>query len=161
MSRTSRAGAAPRFLAPLLAALFLSSCAGAKDRSYATHAEAAAAGEARSGSLPSWVPAGATALRLAGDPEGEHFLRFDLPAEEAATLKAGLLRVPDAQVATLPLFSPRGAEWWFPALSALSPGTPGAVAAEVFSGTGAPVGQRTWLAFDTGSATVWVWARGG
>lgn len=161
MSRPTRADAALRLLGPLLAALVLPSCGAPPDRSYATHAEAVAAGEARSGSLPSWVPAGATALRLSGDPKGEHFVRFDLPAGEAAALKASLLRVPDAQVATLPLFSPRGAEWWFPALSALSPGAPGAVEAEVFSGTGAPVGQRTWLAFDTRSLTVWVWARGG
>ena len=149
-------------LLALLPGLLLTSCGGSvPERSYATHAEAVAAGEAGSGALPGWVPTAATALRLSGNPRGEHFLRFDLPAAEAAALKAALVRVPDAQVATLPLFSPSGAEWWFPALSALSPGDPGAVAAEVFSGTGAPVGQRTWLAFDTRSASVWVWSRGG
>lgn len=156
----------PAFLLVLLLALLpvllLPACGGSsRERSYATHAEAVAAGEAGSGALPSWVPSAATSLRLAGDPQAEHFLRFDLPAADAAALKAALLRVPDAQVATLPLFSPSGAEWWFPALSALSPGDPAAVKAEVYSGTGAPVGQRTWLAFDTRTAAVWVWSRGG
>lgn len=151
----------PALLAVLvLLSLPLASCAAPKARAYATRAEAEAAGEARSGALPAWVPPSATALRLAGDADRERWLRFDLPPKDAASLKARLLRVPDAQVATLDLFSPRGADWWFPALAAVRPGDASAVAAEVYSGSGAEVSARTWLAFDTGSPAVWVWSRG-
>lgn len=152
-----------RLLLPALVALLAllsASCAAPRSRAYATRADAEAAGETGSGALPAWVPASATALRLAGSADGERWLRFDLPPGDAAALKARLLRVPDAQVATLDLFAPRGADWWFAALAAARPDEPGAVVAEVYSGSGAEVSTRTWLAFDTRSDSVWVWSRG-
>lgn len=139
----------------LLAGLFPSCGGGGVDSSYATRAEAGT-------SVPAWVPAAATELKLRSEGEaGAFWLRFRLPPSDRPALEAELLRIPDGQVATLTFRAPKGADWWFRGLVQVVPARETTVvAADVFSGAGRAVPQRTFLAFDRSSDTVYAWASG-
>lgn len=140
----------------LLAGLALG-CGGgaAPDPGFATRAEA---GEA----VPAWVPSGATELKHRHEEgSGAFWLRFRLPAADRPSLEAELLRIPDGQVATLTFRAPKGADWWFRGLVQVVPARETTVvAADVFSGAGRTVPQRTFLAFDRNSDTVYAWSSG-
>ena len=112
--------------------------------------------------VPAWVPASATELRILTEGEGgAYWLRFRAPASERPALEAELLRIPDGQVATLTFRAPKGADWWFRGLVQVVPAREtSVVAADVFSGAGRAVPQRTFVAFDRASDTVYAWAAG-
>lgn len=144
-----------RLALALLVAAATACSGGAATREFATRAEAG-------GAVAAWVPAAATELKLATDGEGGAFwLRFRLPAGERPGLEAALVRIPDGQVATLTFRAPKGVDWWFRGLVQVVPARETTVvAADVFSGTGAPVPQRTFVAFDRASETVYAWSAG-
>jgi len=152
-----------RRLAPLAALVLLASlaslaaCGGAPpaDASYATRAEA---GEA----VPAWVPATATELKTRSEEgSGAFWLRFRLPPADRPDLQAELLRIPDEQVATLTFRAPKGADWWFRGLVQVVPARETTVlAADVYSGGGRSVPQRTFVAFDRASDAVYAWSAG-
>lgn len=112
--------------------------------------------------VPSWVPPGATELRSqVEDGSGVFWLRFRLPAPDRPGLEAELLRIPDGQVATLTFRAPKRADWWFRGLVQVVPARETTViAADVYSGAGRSVPQRTFVAFDRGSDTVYAWSAG-
>lgn len=128
---------------------------GAPVSAFATRAEAG-------GAVPAWVPAEATELKLqAEEGSGAFWLRFRLPAGSRPALEAELLRIPDGQVATLTFRAPKGADWWFRGLVQVVPARETTVvAADVFSGAGRAVPQRTFLAFDRASDAVYAWSAG-
>lgn len=140
----------------LLAGLALG-CGGgaAPDAGFASRAEAGSA-------VPAWVPQQATELKVRSeDGSGAFWLRFRMPAAERPALEAELLRIPDGQVATLTFRAPRGADWWFRGLVQVVPARESTVvAADVYSGAGRTVPQRTFVAFDRGSDTVYAWSSG-
>lgn len=145
---------------PLLLALacLLAAAACGGSRPSSAFATRAAAGEA----VPGWVPAEATELRLSADEaSGAFWLRFRLPPSRRALLEPELLRIPDAQVATLTVRPPRGADWWFRGLVQVVPAREKTVvSADVFSGAGRAVPARTFVAFDRASDAVWAWSAG-
>lgn len=122
---------------------------------FATRAEAG-------GAVPAWVPSAATELQLrAEEGSGAFWLRFRLPAPDRPGLEAELLRIPDGQVATLTFRAPKGADWWFRGLVQAVPARETTVvAADVWSGAGRAVPQRTFVAFDRNSDTVYAWSSG-
>jgi hypothetical protein len=113
-------------------------------------------------SVPVWVPAAATDLKLQSEETtGAFWLRFRLPATERPALEAGLNRIPDGQVATLTFRAPKGVDWWFRGLVQVVPARETTViAADVFSGAGNAVPTRTFVAFDRNSETVYSWTPG-
>jgi hypothetical protein len=134
-----------------------SACGGgdAATSAFATRAEAGSA-------VPAWVPSAATELKIQSeDGSGAFWLRFRLPAPDRPGLEAELLRIPDGQVATLTFRAPRGADWWFRGLVQVVPARETTVvAADVWSGAGRSVPQRTFVAFDRNSDTVYAWSAG-
>jgi hypothetical protein len=128
---------------------------GGASTSFATRVEAG-------DSVPAWVPAGATDLKLQSEEStGASWLRFRLPATERPALEAGLNRIPDGQVATLTFRAPKGVDWWFRGLVQVVPARETTViAADVFSGAGKAVPTRTFVAFDRNSETVYSWTPG-
>ena len=133
-----------------------SSCSGGgATTAFATRAEAGS-------SVPAWVPAAATDLRLqAGERDGAFWLRFRLPAADRPALEPELLRIPDSQVATLTFRAPRGVDWWFRGLVQVVPAREKTViAADVFSGSGRAVPRRTFVAFERSSDAVYAWSAG-
>ena len=140
----------------VLVLLAAAGCGGAAaTREFATRAEAGSA-------VAAWVPAGATELRLATEEgSGAFWLRFRLPKESRTALEPELVRIPDTQVATLTFRAPRGADWWFRGLVQVVPARETTViAADVHSGRGAAVPQRTFVAFDRASDLVYAWQAG-
>jgi hypothetical protein len=113
-------------------------------------------------SVPDWVPAAATDLKLQTEEStGAFWLRFRLPAAQRPALEAGLNRIPDGQVATLTFRVPKGADWWFRGLVQVVPARETTVvAADVFSGAGKAVPTRTFVAFDRNSDAVYAWTPG-
>ena len=149
-----------RRLAPLAALVLLASlvaCGGSPpaDASYATRALAG-------GAVPAWVPATATELKTRSEEgRGAFWLRFRLPPADRPDLQAELLRIPDEQVATLTFRAPKGADWWFRGLVQVVPARETTVlAADVYSGGGRSVPQRTFVAFDRASDAVYAWSAG-
>ncbi len=140
----------------VLALLAATGCGGAPaTRAFATRAEA---GEA----VASWVPAGATDLRLATEEaSGAFWLRFRLPKGERAVLEQELVRIPETQVATLTFRAPKGVDWWFRGLVQVVPARETTViAADVHSGGGAAIPRATFVAFDRTSDSVYAWQAG-
>lgn len=148
-----------RFALPLAGILLvaLSACGGSarQDSTFATRAVAAEA-------VPAWVPAAATELKVRADEgNGASWLRFRLARSERPVLEAELLRIPDEQVATLTFRAPKGADWWFRGLVQVVPAREKTVlAADVYSGAGRAVPQRTFVAFDRNSDAVYAWTAG-
>jgi hypothetical protein len=143
--------------AALILLCTVSACGGGAP-STATFATRGEAG----GAVPAWVPAAATELKTQSDEGGGAFwLRFRLPAANRGTVEAELLRIPDAQVATLTFRAPKGADWWFRGLVQVVPARETTVvAADVYSGAGRAVPTRTFVAFDRASDAVYVWSAG-
>lgn len=143
------------FVLVLVLALASACSGGGTTTSFAARAEAGNA-------VPAWVPAAATELRLQVDRRDDAFwLRFRLPAADRPALEPELLRIPDGQVATLTFRAPRGADWWFRGLVQVVPAREKTVlAADVFSGAGRAVPQRTFVAFDRSSDAVYAWSAG-
>lgn len=141
----------------IVLATALGGCGGPPQGSSAFATRAAAGG-----AVPAWVPAPATDLMVRSEPaSGAFWLRFRLPASERPALEGGLLRIPDEQVATLTFRAPKGADWWFRGLVQVVPARERTViAADVFSGAGRAVPQRTFVAFDRASDTVYAWTAG-
>jgi len=108
------------------------------------------------------VPAAAAELKLqTEDATGAFWLRFRLPPAARAALEAGLLRIPDLQVATLTFRPPKGVDWWFRGLVQVVPArATTVVAADVYSGAGRSVPSRTFVAFDRASDAVYAWSAG-
>jgi len=132
------------------------SCGGVPASSaYATRQEAG-------GSVPAWVPAAATELKMQSDEgTGAFWLRFRLAAAERSAVEAELLRIPDLQVATLTFRAPKGVDWWFRGLVQVVPARAKTVlAADVYSGAGRAVPLRTFVAFDRASDSVYAWSAG-
>jgi len=150
---------APRPVALSLALLLAgaaAACGGAAPQSsFATRAEAGSA-------VPSWVPASASELKVAGEAaSGAFWLRFRLPADDRPALEGELNRIPDEQIATLTFRAPKGADWWFRGLVQVVPARERTViAADVFSGAGRAVPARTIVAFDRASDAVYAWSSG-
>jgi hypothetical protein len=126
----------------------------AQTSSFASRAEAGT-------SVPAWVPATATDLKVQAAEDGAFWLRFSLPERDRAPLEPDLLRIPDEQVATLTFRPPSGVDWWFRGLVQVVPARETTVlAADVFSGAGRSVPQRTFVAFDRSSDRVYAWSAG-
>ncbi len=144
-------------LVGLAALSVVASCGGRTEATsaWATRAEAGSA-------VPAWVPGAATELRMrAEERSGALWLRFRLPASERPALEAGLLRIPDGQVATLTFRAPKDADWWFRGLVQVVPARASTVlSADVFSGAGKAVPQGTFVAFDRRSDAVYAWGAG-
>ena len=141
------------FVLALLALLAAVSCGGAPaTREFATRAEAGQV-------VAPWVPADATDLRLATEEgSGAFWLRFRLPKAGRTALEPDLVRIPDSQVATLTFRAPKGVEWWFRGLVHVVPARETTViAADVHSGKGTVVPQRTFVAFERASDLVYAW----
>ena len=142
-------------LVPLAAALLAASCGRAPEpKAFATRAAAGTA-------VPAWVPASAADLKLLEEARGAFWLRFRLDPAARPALEAALLRIPDAQVATLTFRPPRGVSWWFRGLVQVVPARETTVvAADVFSGRGEAVPRGTFIAFDRASDAVYAWSAG-
>ena len=136
--------------AALLSLALAAGCGGKVESwSFSTRAAAEADPSAKA-SVPSWLPAGATKIRLAHDRgAGRTWVRFSLAGAERAALKAGLLPVPGDQAATLTIPEPPGADWWF--------ATPASSGADFFDGNGKDLPMGVHLAFERGGASVWGW----
>jgi len=108
------------------------------------------------------MPAGATELKVQSEEgSGAFWLRFRLSGAVRSALEAELLRIPDEQVATLTFRAPRRVDWWFRGLVQVVPARETTViAADVYSGAGRSVPQRTFVAFDRGSDSVFAWSAG-
>jgi hypothetical protein len=147
-----------RFALPLVLAFLAAGACGGPRREAASFATRSDAGQA----VPTWVPSSASELKLQEEEaDGAFWLRFRLPASDRPALESELLRIPDGQVATLTFRAPKGADWWFRGLVQVVPARERTViAADVYSGAGRAVPQKTFVAFDRASDSVYAWGTG-
>ncbi len=147
----------------LVLAVAVSSCrpAGPPSRVYATHADAVTAGEVSRGVLPAWVPIQATEIHIQdGGEGGPRWLRFRLPDSARGALQGQLRSVPDSSLPDLASQRP-GVSWWFQHFIQVEPADDGALNAWVYQGTGSPIAQAAYLAFDQASDLVYLWWEAG
>lgn len=126
------------------------------DAAYPTHAAAVEAGALERGSLPGFVPAGASDIRVRHDRSDRRFIRFDYDPARTAGLTAGMRPVPEEEKASLKV---TGAGWvrWFPLNERTLSGGQGEYL-DVYEIAAGP--DRGWLALDARTRHAYYWSAG-
>jgi hypothetical protein len=129
-------------------------------RHHGTLSAARSAGEVERGWLPSWVPESAVDIHLQGDLDTNWvWIRFRLPPEAIAQLRAGLRRLKNEEVQRLPWRRPNDARTWWPRnLVQLQPADDLALNAELFETQAQPNSAVFIVALERETQLVFAWS---
>ena len=127
---------------------------------YATYADAVAAGSVARGWIPVWVPVEAVNIREIHDLDtNEVCIRFELPNAARVALLEPMHKLPAEGIEVLPASCSLRPGWWFEGLIQQQPANDGALYADVFEAAGASTDAALLVAADSRGPSIYIWSR--